>query len=137
MKRSLSLAFLLIALLAPIGVNAECSKKIKDNGFIKETLDLYFAPDKFGPKPHSLNDWCYDKKNNRLFIVINYNYESEATAKDLAKSIGHEMIMTSRTMKQVNQQLSPFQKHILSKGLTVIITWPGRKSPAAWVKMRP
>jgi hypothetical protein len=134
--KKLFFLFLSIVLLAPLNVNAECSKKVTDNGFIDETLDVYFAPDQFGPKPHSLNDWCYDKSNNHLFIVINYKNESEASAKDLAKSIGQDMIMTSRTMKQVNQPISPFQEYILSKGITVIITWPGRKDPAAWVKVR-
>ena len=128
--------FLCIVVFTPLNVNAGCSKGVTDNGFIEETLDVYFAPDRFGPKPHSLNDWCYDKDNNHLFVVINYKNESEASAKDLAKSIGQDMIMTSRTMKQVNQPISPFQKYILSKGITVIITWPGRKSPAAWEKVR-
>lgn len=134
--KKLFFLFLSMVLLAPLNVNAECSKKVTDNGFIDETLDVYFAPDQFGPKPHSLNDWCYDKSNNHLFIVINYKNESEASAKDLAKSIGQDMIMTSRTMKQVNQPISPFQEYILSKGITVIITGLGRKDPAAWVKVR-
>lgn len=135
MKKVLFL-FLFILVCNPLKVYAECSKNVADKGFIKETLDVYFTPDRFGPKPHSLNDWCYDKDNNHLFVVINYQNESEATAKDLAKSIGQDMIMTSRTMKQVNQLISPFQKYILSKGITVIITWPGRKSPVAWEKVR-
>jgi len=135
MKKGLFL-FLFIVVFIPLNVNAGCSKNVIDNGFIEETLDVYFAPDRFGPKPHSLNDWCYDRDNNHLFVVINYKNESEATSKDLAKSIGQDMIMTSRTMKQVNQLISPFQKYILSKGITVIITWPGRKSPAAWEKVR-
>ena len=135
MKKAFFL-FLFILVFIPLNVYAGCSKNAADNGFIKETLDEYFAPDRFGPKPHSLNDWCYDKDNNHLFVVINYKNESEATAKDLAKSIGQDMIMTSRTMKQVNQPISPFQKYILSKGITVIITWPGRKNPAAWEKVR-
>ena len=117
-------------------VDAKCSKNVNDNGFIKETLDVYFAPDMFGPKPHSLNDWCYDKTNNHLFVIINYKGQSKATAKDLARSIGLDMLSTTRTMQQVNQPISPFQKHILSRGITVILTWPGRKDPAAWETVR-
>ena len=139
MKKAFFL-FLLIVVLAPLDVNAGCSKKVADNGFIKETLDVYFTPDQFGPKPYSLNDWCYDKENNHLLIVIKYEGQyglpTEASAKDLAKSIGKDMLMTSRTMKQVNQPISRFQEYILSKGVTVIITWPGRKNPAAWEKVR-
>jgi hypothetical protein len=111
---------------------ANCTKRVDDNGLIEETFDLYFPVDRFGPKPHSLNDWCYDKDNKELSIIINHQHESEATAKDLANSILQYMILASRTMKQVNQRISPFQEYILSKGITVIITWPGRKNPAAW-----
>jgi hypothetical protein len=111
---------------------ANCTKNVDDNGLIEETLDLYFPVDRFGPKPHSLKDWCYDKKNKELSIIINHKNESEATAKDLANSILQYMILASKTMKQVNQRISPLHEYILSKGITVIITWPGRKSPAAW-----
>ena len=134
--KKLFVLFLWVVVLAPLNVDAECSKNVADNGFIDETLDVYFTADMFGPKPHSLNDWCYDKQNNHLFIVINYKNESKATARDLAKSIGKDMIQTSKTMRQVNQPLSPFQKKILSRGITVIITWPGREDPAAWEFVR-
>ena len=123
-------------LLLVQSVDAKCSKMANDNGFIQETLDVYFKPDMFGPKPHSLDDWCYDKTNNHLFVVIDYKGESIATAKDLAKSIGLDMLTTTRTMQQVSQLISPFQKHILSSGITVIITWAGRKTPAAWETVR-
>jgi hypothetical protein len=111
---------------------AICSKYVDDNGLIEETLDIYFPVDRFGPKPHSLNDWCYDQDNKELSIIINHKNESEATAKDLANRILQDMILASKTMKRGDQRISPFQKDILSKGITVIITWPGRKSPAAW-----
>jgi hypothetical protein len=111
---------------------AICTQNVDDNGLIEEILDNYFPVDRFGPKPHSLNDWCYDKDNKELSIVINHKRESEAIAVDLAKRIGQEMIMTSRTMRQADQLMSPFQEDILSKGVTVVITWPGRKNPAAW-----
>jgi hypothetical protein len=111
---------------------ADCTKNVDDNGLIEETLDLYFPANRFGPKPHSLNNWCYDKDNKELSIIINHKNESEASAKDLANSILQYMILASKTMKQVNQRISPLHEYILSKGITVIITWPGRKSPAAW-----
>jgi hypothetical protein len=111
---------------------AICTKYVDDNGLIEETLDLYFPVDRFGPKPHSLNDWCYDRDNEELSIIINHKNESEATAKDLANGILQDMILASKTMQQGDQRISLFQQDILSKGITVIITWPGRKSPAAW-----
>jgi hypothetical protein len=103
-----------------------CTKKVDDDGLIEETLDLFFPTDRFGPKPHSLNDWCYEKANRRLIIVINYKNETEAIAKDLAKKIHQDMIMASREMRHENQLMSPFQKLILTKGINVVVTWPGR-----------
>jgi hypothetical protein len=137
MKKLAVVSILLTIALLQSEVNAQCSKKVNDNGFLQETLDVYFKPDMFGPKPHALDDWCYDKTDNHLFVVIRHKGESEVTAKDLAKSIGQDILMTSRTMKQVNQPISPLQKHVLSEGITVIITWPGRKDPAALEKIRP
>ena len=134
--KKLFVLFLSIVVLAPLNVNAECSKKVADIGFINETLDVYLTADTLGPKPNSLNDWCYDEQNNRLFIVINYKNESKTMAKFLAKSIGQDMIQTSKTMRQVKKPLSLFQKKILSKGITVIITWPGREDPAVWEFVR-
>jgi hypothetical protein len=109
-----------------------CTKNVDDNGLIEETFDLYFPVDRFGPKPHSLNDWCYDQDNKELSIIINHRHESEDTANGLANSILQHMILESRAMKQLNQRVSSFQECILSKGMTVTITWPGRKSPAGW-----
>jgi hypothetical protein len=134
--KKLFVLFLSIVALSPLNVNAECSKKVADIGFINETLDVYLTADTLGPKPNSLNDWCYDEQNNHLFIVINYKNESKTMAKFLAKSIGQDMIQTSKTMRQVNKPLSLFQKKILSKGITVIITWPGREDSAAWEFVR-
>jgi hypothetical protein len=107
-----------------------CTKKVDDDGLIEETLDLFFPTDRFGPKPHSLNDWCYEKESKRLIIVINYKNETEAIAKDLAKRIHQEMIMASRKMRHENQPMSPFQKIILTKGINVMVTWPGRMTTA-------
>ena len=38
--KKLFFLFLSIVLLAPLNVNAECSKKVTDNGFIDETLEV-------------------------------------------------------------------------------------------------